>query len=157
VTLLVLTRSVRLRMSLRLPPSKSHPLRMELPCVMLWRPQALDCRALIPPEAWSWLTHNPPAWDPNLGPPASEIGSLTAELSVQPAEPSSGLGAPAGCRCRGRPTRGPLPRGRRGARHSARRSQPGWAVSMFFFRRSRGRSHGSWAPEGKLAARQWQH
>jgi hypothetical protein len=23
----------------------------ELPCVVLWRPEALDCRALIPPEA----------------------------------------------------------------------------------------------------------
>ena len=24
---------------------------MALPCVVLWRPEALDCRALIPPEA----------------------------------------------------------------------------------------------------------
>ena len=27
--------------------------RMEFPCVVLWRPEALDCRVLIPPEAWS--------------------------------------------------------------------------------------------------------
>ena len=27
--------------------------RMELPCVVLWRPEALDCRVLIPPETWS--------------------------------------------------------------------------------------------------------
>ena len=33
----------------------------EFPCVVLWRPEALDCRVLIPPEAWSWLTRNPPS------------------------------------------------------------------------------------------------
>ena len=40
-------------------------------------PEALDCRMLIPPEAWSWLTCNRPVWDPNLGPPASESRPLT--------------------------------------------------------------------------------
>ena len=34
---------------------------MEFPCVVLWRPEALDCRVLIPPEAWNWLTRNPPS------------------------------------------------------------------------------------------------
>ena len=29
--------------------------RMEFPCVALWRPEALDCRLLIPPEAWSQI------------------------------------------------------------------------------------------------------
>ena len=24
-----------------------------MPCVVLWRPEALDCRAPIPPETWS--------------------------------------------------------------------------------------------------------
>ena len=33
----------------------------EFPCVVLWRPEALDCRVPIPPEAWSWLTRNPPS------------------------------------------------------------------------------------------------
>ena len=27
--------------------------RMEFPCVVLWRPEALDCRVLILPEAWN--------------------------------------------------------------------------------------------------------
>ena len=35
--------------------------RMELPCVVLWRREALDCRVLLPPEAWNLLTHNPPS------------------------------------------------------------------------------------------------
>ena len=49
---------------------------MELPCVMLWRPEARDCRVTIPPEAWNWLTRNPPSlgfeprtssiWEPTL-------------------------------------------------------------------------------------------
>ena len=30
-------------------------------CVVLWRPEALDCRVLIPPETWSGLTRNPPS------------------------------------------------------------------------------------------------
>ena len=30
-----------------------------MPCVVLWRPEALDCRVRIPPEAWSGPTHNP--------------------------------------------------------------------------------------------------
>ena len=34
---------------------------MELPYVVLWRPEALDSRVLIPPEAWSGLTRNPPS------------------------------------------------------------------------------------------------
>ena len=29
--------------------------RMESPCVVLWRPEALDCRVLIPPEAFNGL------------------------------------------------------------------------------------------------------
>ena len=33
----------------------------EFPCVVLWRPEALDCRVLIPPEAWNGLTPNPPS------------------------------------------------------------------------------------------------
>ena len=60
--------------------------RMEWPCVVLRRPQALDCRVLIPPEAWKGLLllHvlltasccedlplPRPVWDSNLGPPAS--------------------------------------------------------------------------------------
>ena len=40
---------------------RSYFVRMELPCVMLWRPEALDCRMLIPPEAWNGLTPNPPS------------------------------------------------------------------------------------------------
>ena len=27
--------------------------RMELPCLALWRPEALDCRVPIPREAWN--------------------------------------------------------------------------------------------------------
>jgi len=52
----------------------------EFPCVVLWRPEALDCRVLIPPEAWSWLSRNPPSVGLEPGPPASEIGSLTNRL-----------------------------------------------------------------------------
>ena len=52
----------------------------EFPCVVLLRPEALDCRVLTPPEAWSWLgvglPVTRPAWDLNLGPPASEDLSL---------------------------------------------------------------------------------
>ena len=33
---------------------------MEVPCVVLWRTEPLGCGVLIPPEAWSWLTPNPP-------------------------------------------------------------------------------------------------
>ena len=50
--------------------------RTELPCAVLWRLEAPDCRALIPPEAWNWLTRNPPSlgfgpqtsciWEPTL-------------------------------------------------------------------------------------------
>ena len=29
-------------------------------CVLLWRPEALDCKVLIPPEACSGLTPNLP-------------------------------------------------------------------------------------------------
>ena len=32
-----------------------------MPCVVLWRPEALDCRVFIPPEAWNGLTRNPPS------------------------------------------------------------------------------------------------
>ena len=31
------------------------------PCVVLWRPDSLDCRVLIRPETWSGLTRNPPS------------------------------------------------------------------------------------------------
>ena len=31
------------------------------PCVVLWRPEALDSSVLNPPEAWSGLTRNPPS------------------------------------------------------------------------------------------------
>ena len=34
---------------------------MEFTCVMLWRPEALDCRVLIPPGAWNWLTRKLPS------------------------------------------------------------------------------------------------
>ena len=33
----------------------------EFPCVVLWRPEALDCRVLIPPDLWSRLIRNPPS------------------------------------------------------------------------------------------------
>ena len=35
--------------------------RMGFLCVVLWRPEALDCGVLIPAETWSWLTRNPPS------------------------------------------------------------------------------------------------
>ena len=54
--------------------------RMESPRAVLWRPEALDCREPIPPEAWSWLTRNPPSLG-NLGPPACR--SLATGLLVQ--------------------------------------------------------------------------
>ena len=48
------------------------------PCVVIWRPEALDCRVPIPPEAWHWLTRSPPGlgfepqtyciWEPTLKP-----------------------------------------------------------------------------------------
>ena len=31
------------------------------PCVVLWRPGALDCRVPIPPKTWNGLTHTPPS------------------------------------------------------------------------------------------------
>ena len=34
--------------------------RMNCSFVVLWRPEALDCRVLIPPEAWNGLTPNTP-------------------------------------------------------------------------------------------------
>ena len=34
--------------------------RMEFPCAVFWRPEALDGRVLIPPEAWSGLIPDPP-------------------------------------------------------------------------------------------------
>ena len=49
-----------------------------MPCVVLWRPEALDCRVLVPPEAWNGLTPNLPSlgfeprtssiWEPTLQP-----------------------------------------------------------------------------------------
>ena len=50
-----------------------------MPCAVLWRPGALDCRVLIPPEAWNGLTRTPPPhvgiesrtsciWEPTLLP-----------------------------------------------------------------------------------------
>jgi len=30
-----------------------------MPCMMLWRPEAFDCRELTPPETWSGLTPKP--------------------------------------------------------------------------------------------------
>ena len=33
-----------------------------LPCVVLWRPQAQNCRVLIPPETWNRFTRNPPSF-----------------------------------------------------------------------------------------------
>ena len=54
---------------------------MELPCVVLWRPEALDCRVLYPSRGFGvGLPVTRPAWDSNLGPPASEVGSLTTAL-----------------------------------------------------------------------------
>ena len=40
--------------------------RMELPYVVLWRPEALDCRVPIPPEAWNGLAEGmaPAVWFP---------------------------------------------------------------------------------------------
>ena len=32
-----------------------------MPRVVFWRPEALDCRVLIPPEAGNGLTRNPPS------------------------------------------------------------------------------------------------
>ena len=32
-----------------------------MPCVVLWRPEALDCRVLLPSETLTWLTRNPPS------------------------------------------------------------------------------------------------
>ena len=32
-----------------------------MPCVILWRLEALDCRVLVPPETWSEPTRNPPS------------------------------------------------------------------------------------------------
>ena len=50
--------------------------QVEFLCVVLWRPEALDCRALIAPEAWHWPSRNPPSlgfepqtsciWEPSL-------------------------------------------------------------------------------------------
>jgi len=34
---------------------------MEFLCVVLWRPEALDRKVLLPPETWNWLTRNPPS------------------------------------------------------------------------------------------------
>lgn len=31
-----------------------------MPCAVLRRPEALDCRVRVPPETWSGLTRNPP-------------------------------------------------------------------------------------------------
>ena len=31
-----------------------------MPCVVLWKPEALDCRVPIPPETWHGFTRNPP-------------------------------------------------------------------------------------------------
>ena len=47
--------------------------RMELPCVVLWRPEALDCRVLYPSRGLELTTS---------GAPASESPSLATELSV---------------------------------------------------------------------------
>lgn len=30
----------------------------DMPCVVLWRPDAIDCRVLIPPETWNGFTRN---------------------------------------------------------------------------------------------------
>ena len=46
-----------------------------MPCVVLWRPEALDCRALIPPETCKPVTRQ--FWDSNLRPPASESRSFS--------------------------------------------------------------------------------
>ena len=32
-----------------------------MPRVVLWRPEALDCRAIIRPETWNGFTRNPPS------------------------------------------------------------------------------------------------
>ena len=43
-----------------LDSEESFVVRMESPCEVLWRPEALDCGVLIPPEgAWSGLTRHP--------------------------------------------------------------------------------------------------
>ena len=55
----------------------------ETPCVVLWRPEALDSRMLLPPEAWNWLPVTRPVWDSNPGPPASESRPFATELSAQ--------------------------------------------------------------------------
>ena len=40
---------------------ESFLVRMELPRAVLWRPEALDCRALIPPETRNGSARNPPS------------------------------------------------------------------------------------------------
>ena len=60
-----------------------------MPCVVLWRPEALDCRMPTPPETWNgfvllclflWLgkdlSVSCPVWDSNPRPPAADIRHL---------------------------------------------------------------------------------
>ena len=52
--------------------------RMELPCVVLGRPEALGCRVPLSLQRLGVdLSITPPVWDSNLRPPASESRSLT--------------------------------------------------------------------------------
>ena len=46
--------------------------------MVLWRPEALDCRVLIPPEAWSWLTRGP--W-------VADTLRVAEGVHLRPAEP----------------------------------------------------------------------
>ena len=46
-----------------LDSEESCLVRTESPCVVLWRPEALACRALIPPEACTGFT----PYTPSLG------------------------------------------------------------------------------------------
>ena len=50
-----------------------------MPCVVLWRPEALDCRVLIPPETWDGHTVQGqlPVWDLSPRPRASESRPLS--------------------------------------------------------------------------------
>jgi len=56
--------------------------QMDLPCMVLWGPEALHCRELIPPEAWNGLTPNPPSvgFEPRTS--CIRADPLPTELSV---------------------------------------------------------------------------
>ena len=60
-----------------LDSAESFLVQTEFPCVALWRPEALDCvaRCVYLQRLGVGLPVTRPAWDSNLGPPASKIGS----------------------------------------------------------------------------------